>query len=155
MGFGGYLNPFTNEAQVNRHIVKYKLPTTSCHEEAHQLGFAKENEANFIGAMACMQSKDPYFNYAGYSFALRYCIHELYLSDEQKGLCALETLRPGVKANYKQVKDFWKAHENPLEPLFKNFYNQFLKANNQSGGLRSYNYVVALVVNYFEKENTP
>ena len=150
MGFGGYLNPFTNEAQVNGYIVPYKMPVTSCHEEAHQLGFAKENEANFIGAMTCMYSNDPYFKYSGYTFALRYCVNELYLRDEQKGICVLEKIRPGIRANYKEISDFWEAHENPLEPLFKVFYNQFLKVNNQAGGLRSYNYVVALFVNYLE-----
>ncbi len=148
MGFGGYINPFTNEAQVNLYIVPYKMPVTSCHEEAHQLGYAKENEANFIGAMTCMHSNDPYFKYAGYTFALRYCLHELHLQDEQKGFCALEKVRPGILANYKQITDFWKAHENPLEPVFKVFYNQFLKVNNQEDGLRSYNYIVALLVNY-------
>ncbi|WP_010182733.1 DUF3810 domain-containing protein [Aquimarina agarilytica] len=150
MGFSGYLNPFTNEAQVNRLIVPYKMPTTSCHEEAHQLGFAKENEANFIGAMACMHSPDPYFQYSGYTFALRYCLHELYRSDEQKFNCALEKIRPGIRKNYQQTRDFWKQYKNPTEPLFKAFYNQFLKVNNQSGGIKSYNYVVALLVNYMK-----
>ncbi len=150
MGFGGYLNPFTNEAQVNSYIVPYKMPVTSCHEEAHQLGFAKENEANFIGVMACIKSNDLYFQYSGYTFALRYCINDLYNRDEQKAICALEKFRPGIRENFQEISDFWKAHENPLEPFFKLFYNQFLKVNNQKGGLQSYNYMVALVVNYLK-----
>ncbi|WP_010522565.1 DUF3810 domain-containing protein [Aquimarina agarivorans] len=150
MGFSGYLNPFTNEAQVNKLIVPYKMPTTSCHEEAHQLGFAKENEANFIGAMACMHSPDPYFQYSGYTFALRYCLHELYASDVDKFNCALEKVRPGIRENYQQTRDFWKQYQNPTEPLFKAFYSQFLKVNNQASGIRSYNYVVALLVNYMK-----
>lgn len=153
MGFGGYINPFTNEAQVNSYIVPYKMPVTSCHEEAHQLGFAKENEANFIGAMTCMNSDDPYFKYSGYTFALRYCVNELHRRDEQKGFCALEKIRPGILANYQEITDFWEAHENPLEPLFKVFYNQFLKVNNQEDGLRSYSYIVALLVNYLKEDN--
>ena len=51
MGFSGYLNPFTNEAQVDILIPKYQLPTTASHEVAHQLGYAAENEANFIGIL--------------------------------------------------------------------------------------------------------
>jgi len=152
MGFSGYLNPFTNEAQVNRLIVPYKMPTTSCHEEAHQLGFAKENEANFIGVMACMNSNDPYFNYSGYTFALRYCLHELYLRDYQKFICIKEKMRPGILKNYDESRIFWSKYDNPLEPLFKLFYGQFLKVNNQSKGIKSYNYVVALFVNYFENK---
>ncbi len=152
MGFSGYINPFTNEAQVNKYILPYKMPTTSCHEEAHQLGFAKENEANFIGAMACMNSNDPYFQYSGYTFALRHCIHELYRQDYQKYSCAFEKINKGIIKNYKETSLFWKAYDNPLEPYIKEFYSGFLKANNQSQGIKSYSYVVALYVNYFDKK---
>jgi len=151
MGFSGYLNPFTNEAQVNRLIVPYKMLTTSCHEEAHQLGFAKENEANFIGVMACMNSDDLYFQYSGYTFALRYCLHELYLRDYQKFICIKEKMHVGILKNYDESRAFWKEYDNPLEPIFKLFYGEFLKANNQSQGIKSYNYVVALFVNYFDE----
>jgi hypothetical protein len=30
----------------------YNLPTTTCHEMSHQIGYANESEANFIGFMA-------------------------------------------------------------------------------------------------------
>ena len=150
MGFGGYINPFTNEAQVNSKIIKYKFPVTSCHEQAHQIGFAKENEANFIGAMACISSKDEYFKYSGYTFALRYCFHELYRRDPEKAICVLEKINPGIQENYRELRAFWAAHENPIEVVFKKFYGGYLKVNNQAGGLKSYNYVVALLVNYYK-----
>ncbi|MCB0475915.1 MAG: DUF3810 family protein, partial [Flavobacteriaceae bacterium] len=53
--------------------------------------------------------------------------------------------------NYNEAEAFWDTYDNPLEPLFKLSYNSFLKANNQAKGMESYNYVVALLVNYFEK----
>ena len=49
MGFGGYLNPFTNEAQVNYLGPMYSFPMTTNHEMAHQMGYASESECNFIG----------------------------------------------------------------------------------------------------------
>lgn len=152
MGFGGYLNPFTNEAQVNKLIVPYKVFTTSCHEIAHQLGFAKENEANFIGVLACIKSDDLYFKYSGYTFALRYCLAELHRRDYQKYSCIKEKINVGILKNYQENKIFWEAYENPLEPYFKQFYDQFLKVNNQEKGIESYSYVVALFVNYFDRE---
>ena len=151
MGFSGYLNPFTNEAQVNRLVIPYKMHTTSCHEEAHQLGFAKENEANFIGVMACINSPDPYFNYSGYTFGLKHCLNELFRRDTQKFLCAKEKMRYGILMNYQESKDFWLKYDNPAEPYFKGFYSEFLKVNNQAEGMRSYSYVVALLVNYFDR----
>ncbi|MFN4764289.1 DUF3810 domain-containing protein [Gillisia sp. Q332] len=150
MGFNGYLNPLTNEAQVNTQIVQYKIPTTASHEIGHQLGFAKENEANFIACLATMHHPDPYFRYSGFTFALRYCLNELYIRDKTKADALLKKIHPGVLENYKEVRIFWEEHKNPFEPIFQFTYNGFLKANNQQDGMKSYSYVVALLVNYFD-----
>lgn len=150
MGFNGYLNPLTNEAQVNTQILRYKIPTTASHEIGHQLGFAKENEANFIACLATMNHTDPYFQYSGFTFALRYCLNELYVRDRAKADELIKTIHPGILANYKEVRDFWETHKNPIEPFFQVTYNGFLKANNQADGMKSYSYVVALLVNYFD-----
>lgn len=151
MGFSGYLNPLTNEAQVDGLIPVFKFPTTSAHEIAHQLGYAAENEANFIGFMATTSNDNIYFKYAGYTFALRFCLNEIYRRDEAIYEEIILTVNKGILNNYKEVRDFWEAHENPAEPYFKLFYSNFLKANKQSKGMQSYNYVVALLVNYFER----
>ncbi|MFD0963929.1 DUF3810 domain-containing protein [Pseudofulvibacter geojedonensis] len=148
MGFSGYLNPFTNEAQVNYLIPKYYFPFVSCHEEAHQLGFAAENETNFIGCLATMSSTDLYFQYSGTVSALRYCLREVYKRDKTLYDDLLKTINKGILANYKESRDFWDSYQNPIEPLFKSSYDTFLKANNQSNGIKSYSYVVALLVNY-------
>lgn len=152
MGFNGYLNPFSNESQVNNCIPKFKLPSVTSHEMAHQVGFAKENEANFMACLTTMNHPDVYYRYAGFTFALQYCLGELYREDK----CAAESLalqlNRGVKKNYQEVADFHKNYRNPLEPFFKLFYGGYLRANNQPEGMRSYDYVVALLVNYNQKE---
>lgn len=153
MGFSGYLNPFTNEAQIDGLIPTYKYPTTASHEIAHQLGYAAENEANFIGALAAMKHENIYFNYSGYSFALRHCLNDIYLRDPVKYEELLMKVNIGVLKNYEESRLFWKSYENVSEVFFKNTYSGFLKANNQKGGIDSYSYVVALLVNYF-KTNT-
>ncbi len=153
MGFSGYLNPITNEAQVNGLILNYKAPTTSCHEEAHQLGFAKENEANFIAALTTMKYDDLYFKYSGTTFALKFCLNDLYGRNEQKAICLIEKLRPGIRKNYREVNEFWESYENPLEPIFKGTYDSYLKVNNQPDGMETYSYVVALLVNYYKTKN--
>ena len=150
MGFSGYLNPFTNEAQVDDLIPTYKFPTTSCHEVAHQLGYAAENEANFIGSLAAIHNDDAYFKYSGYTFVLRHCLAELYRRDETIYDSILPTINMGILKNYQEVKTFWMAYKNPIEPFFEKTFDSFLKANNQSAGMKSYSYVVALYVNYYE-----
>lgn len=150
MGYSGYFNPFSGEAQVNNLIKTYKFPVVSCHEQAHQIGYAAENEANFIATLATLKNEDPYIRYAGYIFALRYCVNEIARRDEAKYYELVRTINPGILASYKEMRDFWASYENPFEEFSKIFWDQFLKVNNQSHGIMSYSYMVALVVNYYE-----
>ncbi|WP_397363248.1 DUF3810 domain-containing protein [Olleya sp. R77988] len=152
MGFSGYLNPLTNEAQVDYLIPVYKFPTTSAHEAAHQLGYAKENEANFIGFMATISNDDVYFKYSGYTFGLSHCLGEIYRRNPDIYKTLLPTINKGVLKNYQEVRDFWNAYQNPFEFIFKSTYTTYLKANNQAKGMDSYSYVVALLVNYLKNK---
>jgi hypothetical protein len=150
MGYSGYYNPFSGEAQVNNLIKTYKFPVVSCHEMAHQVGYAAENEANFIATLATINNKNPYIQYAGYIFALRYCINEIARRDMATYEALLPTINFGILESYREMREFWSSYENPFEVISKHFYNYFLKANNQAKGIMSYSYMVALVVNYFE-----
>jgi hypothetical protein len=148
MGFSGYLNPFTNEAQVDYLLPKFRFPSTASHEVAHQLGYAAENEANFIAYLATTRHPDLYFQYSGNAFALGHCLNDLYRRHPSEYEQILKTIHSGVLKNFKEVREFWESYQNPSEVLFKSSYNQFLKANNQAQGIESYSYVVALIVNY-------
>lgn len=150
MGFSGYLNPLTNEAQIDGLIPLHKYPTTICHEKAHQLGYAAENETNFIGCLATIYNDDVYFKYSGYIFALRHCLNEVFRRDKSLYDNLVEKVNKGILKNYQESYEFWNAYQNPLEPLFKESYDTFLKANNQDKGMESYSYAVALLVNYFK-----
>ncbi|WP_318311344.1 DUF3810 domain-containing protein [Flagellimonas crocea] len=148
MGYGGYLNPFTNEAQVNGVTPKFRLPTVSCHEVGHQLGYSAEGATNFIGYLVTSQSTDPYFKYSAYNHALGYCLTDLFYRDEEKYTEIAGTINMGVKENFNELRTFWEKYENPLEPMFKSVFNTFLKVNNQKEGIKSYNAVVGLIINY-------
>ena len=148
MGFGGYLNPFTNEAQVNSLVRMYNFPTISCHEMAHQLGYASESECNFIGYLASVKNDDLYIQFSGYSFALRYCLRNVQLRDEAAFKILLKTINPGIIANYKESEVFWDSYQTPIEVAFHTFYDNFLKANQQNDGMDSYSKFLNLLVNY-------
>ncbi|MEP0262362.1 DUF3810 domain-containing protein [Dokdonia sp.] len=148
MGYSGYLNPITNEAHINGLVPDYRHPVISCHEQAHQLGYAKENEANFIGVLSTLNNENLHFQYSGSIFALRYCINDVFRRDSELGEQLRDQIRPGIFANYRLSREFWDGMDNPLEPVFKLFYSSYLKANNQPAGMKSYSYMVALLVNY-------
>ena len=117
---------------------------------AHQLGYAAENEANFIGCLAAINNEDIYFKYSGNIFALRHCLNEIYKRDIKIYESIIEDVNKGILKNYQESYDFWMSYQNPLEPIFKSTFNSFLKANNQDKGIESYSYAVALFVNYFK-----
>lgn len=148
MGFAGYLNPFTGEAQVNSKVPTYSYAFTTCHEIAHQLGYAAENEANFIGYLASIHNEDIYFQYAGKISALRYILSEVYKRDNVFYKVLLKKINHGILKNIQESRDFWNSYENPFEPIFKKSYNTYLKANKQKQGIKSYSYMVNLLLNY-------
>jgi hypothetical protein len=150
MGFGGYLNPFTNEAQVNYLGPMYSFPMTTNHEMAHQMGYASESECNFIGFMSCIKNKDLYIQYSGYSMALRYCLNNWQVRNEKTFEELLKTIHPGILKNYQESQDFWKQYQTPIETGFHAFYDRFLKINQQKDGMDSYSKFVNLMVNYYK-----
>lgn len=150
MGFGGYLNPFTNEAQVNYLGPIYGFPMTTNHEMAHQMGYASESECNFIGFLASVKNDNLYFKYSGYSMALRYCLSNWQVRDEKTFQQLLKTVHPGILKNYQESDEFWKQYETPIETAFHFFYNNFLKLNQQKDGMEGYSKFVNLMVNYYK-----
>ncbi|QLG44104.1 DUF3810 domain-containing protein [Costertonia aggregata] len=150
-GYGGYLNPFTNEAQVNGRIPKFRYPVVSAHEIGHQTGYSAENETNFIGYLVTANNPDIYFKYSAYAYALSYCLSDIKRKNEPLFDTLIVKLNKGVLANYQELNDFWAAYENPFEPIFKSIFSSFLKINNQSDGIKSYSRIVSLLVAYHKK----
>lgn len=152
MGYAGYLNPFTLESQANQKIPKLNYIVTAGHEMAHQLGIASESEANFIAFYTSIKHSDPFIQYAGYTFALRYCYAELFKAHPEQAKKQIKKLNSGVIKNFQELSKFWNLYQNPFEPIFKKSYDTYLKANGQKQGIKSYNAMVAFVIAYSEKE---
>ena len=148
MGFGGYFNPFTHEAQVNNLKPKYTSPLTTCHEMAHQTGIGSESECNFIGFVTASNHDDLYFQYSAYSFALRYGITNLEALKEGSSKPFLKKINTGVLKNFEESELFWTRHNTPINTFFEWFYDKFLKANQQKEGMEGYSKFVGLVIGY-------
>lgn len=146
LGYTGYYNPFTGEAQVNTLAPDFTLPFTSCHELGHQLGYAKENEANYAGFLAAARSSDPLFRYSAYLDMYLYAVRELYVRDTAAGRRMQEQLQPGVRRDLQALRDYVRRYQNPVEPYIEKIYAQYLRANEQPSGMKSYNEVVAILI---------
>lgn len=150
-GFSGYYNPFTGEAQVNTDIPLFLQPYVYCHEIAHQLGYARENEANFAGYIAATASGDPSFVYAAYFDIFLYANRNLYRMDSVAAKHFLTLLHPAVKTDIDVLKAYYSKYENPVEPLFRWVYGKYLEVNDQPLGMMTYSEVVADVIAWQKK----
>jgi hypothetical protein len=150
-GFLGYFNPFTGESQLNLTQPPFLIPFVTCHEMAHQLGYANESEANFVGYLTAASSKDPLFHYSAYFDMFNYANSELSKRDSVKGKENYKLLDTLVKKDMQELRQFYKKYKNPIEPIVWAFYDRYLKANQQDKGVDSYNQVVGLLIAYYKK----
>ncbi len=151
LGFQGYYNPFSGEAQVNTTIPRFLEPFVTAHEIAHQLGYGKENEANFVAFLACKNNESPVFKYSMYFDMYIYAINEVAKRDTVLSKIFQKKLHPQVVKDIDELRSFYRSYKNPIEPIIAWSYGHFLKANNQPGGKQSYNEVVAWLVAYYKK----
>lgn len=151
-GVSGYYNPFSGEAQVTRLIPTTNMPVTMAHEQAHQMGYATEYEANFIGYLTCMQSSDDKLKYTANFKALKYSLREIYPKDSMFVREKLEAFSDAMKRDYKAERDFYDKYSGRADRMFSAMNNAYLKANNQEEGIESYNRFVELLVGYFRTE---
>lgn len=155
VGFLGYYNPFSGEAQLNRFIPEAVKPFTICHEIAHQAGYASESEASFAAYLTCMQSDDLMLQYSAHFDVLLYAWGELYYRDSSTAKNLMKTVNATVKADWQAYRNYVNAYENPIEPVMNALYSFFLKANNQDAGIESYDEVVAWVNAYEANKQKP
>jgi Protein of unknown function (DUF3810) len=151
MGFTGYYIPFTGEAQVNTLVPKFLQPFTTCHEVAHQLGYAKEMEANFVAYLAASTSQDTLLQYSVYLDLFVYSNRNLFMSDSVAAKALGKQLIPAVKADLKEWKAFNEKYRNPIEPVFRWIYGKYLEGNQQPQGVLSYDEVTGFIIAWYKK----
>ncbi|RFS20631.1 DUF3810 domain-containing protein [Chitinophaga silvatica] len=148
-GVTGYLNPFTNEAQVNLTVPPVLHPFISCHEIAHQLGYAPEETANFVGYLAATSTSDTRFRYSANFDMFLYSIRQLSYRDTALAKEIWRRALPGVKADYKSIIEFYEPYTGKVDEYSTMLYDRYLKANNQEKGIRSYSEVTGWLIAYF------
>ncbi len=146
-GILGYYNPFTAEAQYNAKLPSTSLPFTLAHESAHQLGFAREQEANFIGYLLGKNSTNTELLYSTNYFVLRNLLWSLYSVDPKFVEETLELYSEGMRRDAEAAKLFNEKHEGVFDDFFQWTNDLFLKSNQQEGRV-TYSYFVHLLVHY-------
>ncbi len=137
---------FTVESNINTLPPFYTIPATMGHELAHQCGYMREDEANFIAYLACKQSGDPLIRYSGYFSAYAYALAALYQVDEDAARAVDAKLSDAVCADYAANREFWASYDGPFRNFAQQANDAYLKANDQADGVRSYGRMVDLLL---------
>lgn len=142
MGITGIFIPYTFEANVNGRTPDCSLPHTMLHEMAHQQGFPREDEANFVAFLACRAHDDVDFQYSGYYVAYVYSINALYSHNADLALEIHATVDEGYHRDSAASSAFWDQFEGPVEEIATSVNNSYLQANGQDDGVHSYGRMV-------------
>lgn len=153
-GIMGIYIPYTVEPNINIDIPNQSLPSTIIHEMAHQRGFAKEDEANFIAYKVSTNHPDPNFQYSGHYLAMQYLMKEMYKLDETLYIGIYDSISDAVKRDMEYSRNYWKSKEGKAEKVASKVNDQYLKANNQTQGVLSYNGVVKLLLSDFKEASS-
>ena len=143
----GFYFPYTAEANVNVHMPDTELPFTIGHELAHTCGFMREDEANFIGYLACLRSDEPYIRYSGLYCALSYSMNALYSVSPERYFAIRKHYHERLKADAAALSAYWQPYfHTPAAKLSDAVNDTYLKANNLTDGVHSYGRMVDLLL---------
>ncbi len=148
----GIYSPFTVEANFNGHMPDYNVPHTICHELSHLKGFMREDEANFIGYLACIFSDEPAFRYSGYLTGWVYAGSQLARADMETYIQLNNQLCTQAQNDLQKNAIYWNRYEGKVAEAASQWNDTYLKINNQTDGVRSYGRMVDLMLAYRNME---
>ena len=118
---------------------------------AHQVGYAKENEANFVGYLAATASSDMRFRYSAYLDLFLYANKNLYYIDSVSAKLYRKDLSPAVEKDIQEWIAYNRRHISPIEPVIRWIYGKYLQGNQQPKGIYSYDEVTGLLIAFKKK----
>lgn len=150
LGISGVYFPFTGEPNFNADAPDFERPFSIAHEMAHQRGFARESEANFVAFLVCTHAADPFVRYSGYrqGFGVAF---ELYKLDPERAREILKGLSTGYREDSRRSARFWLKAGGTAGDLSRRLNDLYLKANRVKSGTKNYGEVTALLIGHYLK----
>lgn len=151
-GITGIYMPYTGEPNVNISIPDFYIAFTAAHEMAHQRGFAREDEANYIAYLTCTMHPDADFQYSGLLLALLNSMNALANSNMEDYSKLAEKYSMGVRRDLLYNDNFWSKYEGVVQKTANNVNDSYLKSNGQQEGVQSYGRMVDLLLAEYRKD---
>ncbi len=142
----GVYFPFTAEANVNIDAPDLLFVSSCTHEEGHQRGFAREDEANFLAYYVLSYSDDVSMRYSGTMLALIHAMNALYGADSDRYFELRGAYSSGINADLQANGNYWAQYESEVSEAVTQVNNTYLKANMQQDGVKSYGRMADLLI---------
>lgn len=144
----GIYIPF--ESGINIDAPAHSVPATMCHELTHFRGFMREEEANFLGYLACKEATRADFRYSGSLMAFEYAFSALYGEDPALAQKIAQLCGEGMLRDLQAQDDYWKPYRHTVVgETSQQVYDQYLQSNGQESGIKSYGEMVDLLLAYY------
>ncbi len=148
----GIYIPF--ESGINVDVPAHTIPATMCHELTHFRGFMREDEANFLGYLACMKSEQADFRYSGSLLAFGYAFDALYDEDTELATEIARLCGEGMLRDIRWESAYWEPYRDTvISDTSSEIYDQYLQSNDQPSGIKSYGEMVDLLLAYYRNFN--
>ncbi len=156
----GYYFPFSMEANYNRDMYVSNMPATMCHELSHLKGNIYEDEANFIGYLACEGSEDAFSRYSAYLSVLPYVNRDFKnaVGADSEEYLSHPAISEKVQTDrvflteeaWEKVEEVSLLDTQKVKEMTDAFLNTNLTVNGVSEGIVSYSQVVKRLLAYYD-----
>lgn len=149
LGITGLSVPYTGEVCVNPDTYPASLPFVMCHEMAHRLGAAAEEDADFCAFLACLANGAPDFRYSGYYSAFLCCYNALFEADPNAATNVWDALSPTMREECEGAESHYRPYEGALQDAAQSVNDAYLKSFSQERGILSYEDVSSNLVSWY------
>lgn len=146
LAISGIYSPFTAEPLVNGEVPDPDLPFCAAHEAAHSVGFAREDEANYLASVTCRLHPDADFRYSGTMAASAYAMGALASVDRGSAERLHGVRSPAVVRDLDALAAWSARHEGRVAEASRRVNDAYLKAQGTPDGVRSYGRFVDLLL---------
>lgn len=153
-GILGIYIPFTGEANLNVAAPSFVVAVSAAHEQMHQKGYSREDEANFLSIQACLADSHVYMRYSGALYAFRYLYNALYREDQQLYGKLIEDTSETLLRELRYYNDWILDHQNQVTTFTNQVNDTYLRVSGGEGTV-SYSQVVRLLIGAYRSWSVP
>jgi hypothetical protein len=137
-GLLGYFSPHTQEVNYTYVAPNVQLPYAIAHEKAHALGIQREDEAAFLGYLACAYSDNEAIRQSGYWHVLTLLLLHLAEVDGTKYEDCLSRMSPEVRHQFDELFALSGFADRSTFNWIESIWNKSIEFGGDARGLSAY-----------------